>query len=109
MIPKNWFSLLAIIIIQSWTLLICIAILILVVPLNVGKVLLHFSLFPSRLSHDPLCFILGSVACLFALVFGVRVAQRMLYTQLLLPSILRQLKVNVALQGNQPTNQQIDR
>jgi len=98
-IPKNWFSLLAIIIIQSWTLLICITILILVVPLNVGKVLLHFSLFPSRLSHDPLCFILGSVACLFALVFGVRVAQRMLYTQLLLPSILRQLKVNVALQG----------
>lgn len=105
MIPKNWFSLLAIIILQSWALVIGITILILVVPLNVGKVLLHFSLFPSRLSHDPMCFIIGSIACLFALVFGVRMAQRMLNTQLLLlPSILGQLKVNVALQGNQPTN-----
>lgn len=106
MIPKNWFSLLAIIILQSWALVIGITILILVVPLNVGKVLLHFSLFPSRLSHDPMCFIIGSIACLFALVFGVRMAQRMLLnTQLLLlPSILGQLKVNVALQGNQPTN-----
>ena len=105
MIPKNWFSLLAIIILQSWALVIGITILILVVPLNVGKVLLHFSLFPSRLSHDPMCFIIGSIACLFALVFGVRMAQRMLNTQLLLlPSILGQLKVNVALQGNQLTN-----
>jgi len=85
---------------QSWALLIGVTILILVVPLNVGKVLLHFSLFPSQLSHDPVCFILGSVACLFALVFCVRVAQRgVLYTHYL-PSIFRQLKVNVALQGN---------